>query len=271
MRPSLVLCAAVSLLASPGQAADRITTSEARQEIRIVPSAGATALARVVVAGVSAPQMLAARDPRTSDLVTEILSATGERLAIVTDHRSQAVPEAARQIESADGQALPIADAATQAGASARATGAAPTSTVIWKSADGTTMTIAAYGDAPIELVTGPVATDPAAIDPAAGAPKSPVSQRLEFALLPVAPNPVRGATTVRFRVPEAGKVTLELFDLSGRRVSRVLDEARAAGEHTAPFASGSLPPGRYYFRLTYAGSSGTARQIATQALVLLK
>jgi hypothetical protein len=269
MRPSLVLCAAVSLLASPGHAADRTASSEARQEIRIVPSVGTNAPTRVVIAGVNTPQMRASRDTRTSDLLTEILSSTGERLAIVTDHRSRTVPDAARRIEGTDGQVLPMVDVATEAAASERATGVLPTSTVTWKAADGSVMTIAAYGDAPIELVAGPV---PEALPKGpADAPTSVAPRRFEFALLPIAPNPVRGALTVRFRLPEPGNVTLDLFDPSGRRVSHLLDEARAAGEHTAPFTSASLPPGHYYFRLTYAGSSGTARQIATQALVLLK
>lgn len=46
----------------------------------------------------------------------------------------------------------------------------------------------------------------------------------------PPFPNPTGGLSTLVFRLPEAAAVTLEVFDLSGRRIATLLDESRPAG-----------------------------------------
>ena len=65
--------------------------------------------------------------------------------------------------------------------------------------------------------------------------------------LLPNAPNPFRGATAVRFTLPQATDVTLEVYDLLGRRVALLLDDARlAADTHEVRFDAQGLPSGAY-------------------------
>jgi hypothetical protein len=46
-------------------------------------------------------------------------------------------------------------------------------------------------------------------------------------------PNPTREGGTLRFRLPEARRVEVTLFDVSGRRVARLADAVMDAGEHT--------------------------------------
>ncbi len=46
------------------------------------------------------------------------------------------------------------------------------------------------------------------------------------------APNPFNAATRLRFGLPQAGRVRLELFDVRGRRVARLWDGPRDAGWH---------------------------------------
>jgi hypothetical protein len=46
-------------------------------------------------------------------------------------------------------------------------------------------------------------------------------------------PNPFRGTAAVRFNLGTATRATLEVYDVSGRRVRRLLDEQRAGGENT--------------------------------------
>ena len=63
------------------------------------------------------------------------------------------------------------------------------------------------------------------------------------------APTPFRGSTGIRFGLPAAGPVRLSVHDVSGRRVTTLVDEVRAAGWHQvrwggedtsgAPVASG--------------------------------
>jgi hypothetical protein len=63
-------------------------------------------------------------------------------------------------------------------------------------------------------------------------------------------PNPVRDAVSIPYRVPEAGHVTLSLFDISGREVLRLIDDTREAGEGEVQFRIGTLPAGRYFYRM---------------------
>lgn len=48
-----------------------------------------------------------------------------------------------------------------------------------------------------------------------------------------VFPNPFNPSTTVAFDLPRAGVVTIEVFDLAGRRVRSLLDESLEAGLHS--------------------------------------
>ncbi len=52
------------------------------------------------------------------------------------------------------------------------------------------------------------------------------------FALLQNQPNPFDRTTTIRFEMPVAGRVKVEVFDLSGRRVARLNDQEYPPGYH---------------------------------------
>ena len=81
-----------------------------------------------------------------------------------------------------------------------------------------------------------------------------------------VVPNPVRGQGELRFALARDGAARVELFDLSGRAVRRLMDEAHApAGEYTlslgaGPGAGGPLPAGLYFYRIQAAGSVARGR-----------
>jgi hypothetical protein len=78
-------------------------------------------------------------------------------------------------------------------------------------------------------------------------------------------PNPFNPATQIRFALPEASEVRLEVFDAPGRRVAVLADGMRSAGVHTVSFQAGSLSSGVYIARLTAPGF------VQSRAMVLLK
>jgi uncharacterized delta-60 repeat protein len=85
-----------------------------------------------------------------------------------------------------------------------------------------------------------------------------------------LSPNPFNASTTIRFDLPQAGMVRLEVFDVSGRSVGsaqgRPLREGwLEAGSYEAAFDGSNLPSGVYLARLT-AGEF-----TAVQKMVLLK
>ncbi|MCP3999225.1 MAG: hypothetical protein GY722_29790, partial [bacterium] len=53
------------------------------------------------------------------------------------------------------------------------------------------------------------------------------------FALHQNSPNPFNPVTKIRFDLPRAGHVRLEIFEVSGRRVAMLLDESREAGRYS--------------------------------------
>ncbi|MEB3323482.1 MAG: T9SS type A sorting domain-containing protein, partial [Synechococcaceae cyanobacterium] len=78
-------------------------------------------------------------------------------------------------------------------------------------------------------------------------------------ALLGNWPNPFNPTTTIAFELPAGMDVTLDIFDVTGRRVARLVDGYRAAGRHEARFDAGGLATGIYFSRLR-AGETVTGR-----------
>ena len=65
-------------------------------------------------------------------------------------------------------------------------------------------------------------------------------------------PNPFYGATQIGFTTPKATNVTISVYDLNGKQVARIVDNARfGAGEHTVEFNAENLARGMYYYNLT--------------------
>jgi len=68
-------------------------------------------------------------------------------------------------------------------------------------------------------------------------------------------PNPARDGGVLRFRLPDARRVEIEVFDASGRRVARLADRVMPAGTHSVAWsrtddAGRRVGPGVYLARL---------------------
>ena len=72
----------------------------------------------------------------------------------------------------------------------------------------------------------------------------------VEVVLLGNYPNPFNPETTIRYALPQAGKVRLVVYDLLGQEVAVLVDGSRPAGHHTVRFDGGGLPSGSYVYRL---------------------
>ena len=80
-----------------------------------------------------------------------------------------------------------------------------------------------------------------------------------EFALHPVYPNPFNSVAQIRYDLPKTTKVALTVYDVTGRKVIRLVDGQRTVGYHNVPWRGVStngtpVTSGVYFVRLE-AGS----------------
>jgi hypothetical protein len=85
------------------------------------------------------------------------------------------------------------------------------------------------------------------------------------FVLLGNFPNPFNPSTTIRFQLPVATEVRLEILDLSGRVVQQPLISRLPAGSHAVQVSLGALSSGVYLYRV----SAGNA--VKSGKMTLLK
>ncbi len=84
------------------------------------------------------------------------------------------------------------------------------------------------------------------------------------FWLAQSVPNPARDRAVVKFALAEgfAGRASLEVFDLSGRKVATLLDGNTAAGEREIAVDTSSWAPGVYVYRLNAGSFRATRRMV---------
>jgi hypothetical protein len=89
----------------------------------------------------------------------------------------------------------------------------------------------------------------------------------LVTALAGSCPNPFNPLTVIQFQLGKAGPVSLDILDVRGHRVRRLLAETRTAGVHRLPWngrddQDRSLPSGVYLVRLAAPGFQDTAKLV---------
>ncbi len=87
----------------------------------------------------------------------------------------------------------------------------------------------------------------------------------LRFQLYQNYPNPFNPSTNITFDLAKAGPVTLEVYDIVGRKVAELVNEVKSAGSYSVTFDASSLSTGMYLIRL----QAGQTTQ--TQKMTLLK
>lgn len=69
-------------------------------------------------------------------------------------------------------------------------------------------------------------------------------------------PNPFRGQTLIRYELPQAGFVRMEVFNTLGQRVARLVEQNQPAGRNEVAFETHGLPSGVYFVRMEAGGRS---------------
>lgn len=86
-----------------------------------------------------------------------------------------------------------------------------------------------------------------------------------EYRLYPNFPNPFNPSTTIRYSIPVARTVRLEIYDNIGNLVSTPVNDYKQAGSYEARFDASGLSSGVYFYRI----SSGNFTEV--KKMILLK
>ena len=81
-----------------------------------------------------------------------------------------------------------------------------------------------------------------------------------EFCIDEIYPNPFNSTITITYSLPIPATVTLGLYDLAGRKVSRLVDGNMQAGFHNVNLNADELPSGLYLVRLEAAGHTSVKK-----------
>jgi hypothetical protein len=80
--------------------------------------------------------------------------------------------------------------------------------------------------------------------DPVTGVPN-------KYELLQNYPNPFNPTTTIRFALPEASFVTIDIYNTMGQLVKSIANGSYPIGNHSVNFNAGNLSSGVYFYKLT--------------------
>ncbi len=64
-------------------------------------------------------------------------------------------------------------------------------------------------------------------------------------------PNPFNPSTVINYQLPQAGKVTLKIYDILGNEIITLVDENKDAGSYSVTFEASNLASGIYIYELT--------------------
>lgn len=78
-------------------------------------------------------------------------------------------------------------------------------------------------------------------------------------------PNPFNPSTTISYNLAQNSNVSLDVYDLMGRKVATLVNGKQSAGEQSINFDASNLASGVYIYRLS------TGNQVLTKKMILLK
>jgi len=75
-----------------------------------------------------------------------------------------------------------------------------------------------------------------------------------EFVLFQNYPNPFNPVTTIEYSVSKPGMVQINVYNLLGKEVRRIINDYHETGQYTIAFHAGDLPSGVYIYQLIAGG-----------------
>ncbi|NIR95476.1 MAG: T9SS type A sorting domain-containing protein [Gammaproteobacteria bacterium] len=92
--------------------------------------------------------------------------------------------------------------------------------------------------------------------------PSGPASKPDDYVLNQNYPNPFNPSTTIRFTLPQSGRVRLSVFNILGQKVAEPINTQLSAGAHEIVWEAGRLPSGIYLYQLEFNGKSAMKKMV---------
>ena len=78
-------------------------------------------------------------------------------------------------------------------------------------------------------------------------------------------PNPFNPTTSIAYRITQAGKVSLKVYDVLGREVAVLVNDEQGVGTYTQRFDASRLSSGIYFYRLIAPGVNETRKMLVAK------
>ena len=88
------------------------------------------------------------------------------------------------------------------------------------------------------------------------------INRPVEYISLGNYPNPFNPSTTIKYTLPQDSQVTLSIYNISGQRVSVLIDKIQPAGNYTATWDASVMPSGLYFCNLKADGFTETRKML---------
>ena len=92
-----------------------------------------------------------------------------------------------------------------------------------------------------------------------------------EFVLNQNYPNPFNPSTILKFALKERATTTLEIFNILGESVHKVVDEPLGAGFYNYRIDMNGYASGMYFYKLTATSDTGTKLYNSMKKMILLQ
>ncbi len=83
-----------------------------------------------------------------------------------------------------------------------------------------------------------------------------------KFTLSQNYPNPFNPVTTINYSLPKISRVSLKIFDISGRLVRTLIDSKQGRGSYKVEFDGINLASGVYFYKIETEGFIDTKKMI---------
>jgi hypothetical protein len=81
-----------------------------------------------------------------------------------------------------------------------------------------------------------------------------------KFSLAAVYPNPFNSSTIIDYALPQAGRVTIDAYNVLGQQVGHLYDGFKTAGKHSYTWQGVNLASGSYWIRVGYLDKTAVSR-----------